>query len=71
MTSGIHAGKDVTLPHPIPEADDHSTCLCCLHFAVDFDSMPELMKNRRPSRVPKRMAVAADVAELATVGAGQ
>ncbi len=61
MTSELQAGKDVETPNLIPEHPGHgSACLCCLHFAVDFDSMPEVAaRGRRPSRLPKRIAAAA------------
>ncbi len=52
MTSEIQGEKEIEPAQPIPA--DEQTCLCCLHFAVDFDSMPEVMKKKRPSRQPKR-----------------
>ncbi len=55
MTSEVQGSKEVEPAQPIPE--DASTCLCCLHFAVDFDSMPEVLKSKRPSRHPKRLIV--------------
>jgi hypothetical protein len=53
MTSEIRGNKEVAPPQPIP---DEPACLCCLHFAVDFDVMPEARKRFRPSRQPKRHA---------------
>ncbi|HVY61840.1 MAG TPA: hypothetical protein VHF22_09315 [Planctomycetota bacterium] len=53
MTSEVQGNKELEPAQPIPHDDQHS-CLCCLHFAVDFDSMPEVLKSKRPSRHPKR-----------------
>jgi hypothetical protein len=52
MTSEVQANKELEPAQPISE--DGPSCLCCLHFAVDFDSMPEVMKGKRLSRQPKR-----------------
>ena len=43
MTSEIRGNKEVAAPQPIP---DEPGCLCCLHFAVDFDVMPEARKRK-------------------------
>jgi hypothetical protein len=34
-------------------AQAHATCLCCAHFAVDLESMPEA-QDRSRTRMPKR-----------------
>lgn len=34
---------------------DPDSCLCCMHFAVDFDAMPEILNKKRPTRQPKRV----------------
>jgi hypothetical protein len=51
MTSEVRDGKQVEAQALDPEPQ---TCLCCLHFAMDFDSMPDAFKSKRPSRQPKR-----------------
>jgi hypothetical protein len=33
------------------------TCLCCCHFAVDLESMPEALGHRR-ARLPKKKQLA-------------
>lgn len=54
MTSEVQgARKDDPAP-TLPDTGDEPPCLCCLHFAVDFESMPEALKSKRPSRHPKR-----------------
>ena len=57
MTSELQGNKEVEPAQPIPH--DEPSCLCCLHFAVDFDSMPEVLKSKRPSRHPKRQQLGA------------
>lgn len=53
MTSELKGNKELEPALPI---QDEPSCLCCLHFAVDFDSMPEVLSSKRPSRHPKRHA---------------
>jgi hypothetical protein len=52
MTSEVQSTNEVAVPLATPI--ESKPCLCCQHFAVDFDSMPEAMKGKRPSRLPKR-----------------
>jgi len=52
MTSELQGSKELVPPQEI--AQPPSSCLCCLHFAVDFDVMPQLLDRKRPTRHPKR-----------------
>ena len=52
MTSELQSAQRL---EPAPQIHhDPDGCLCCMHFAVDFDAMPEVMHRKRPARMPKR-----------------
>jgi hypothetical protein len=55
MTTYIHGAHKVEEQPSVAVIDEAPDCLCCRHFAVDFESMPELLKAKRPSRQPKRL----------------
>lgn len=52
MTSEVSTSQGLEAPQTFPP--EQETCACCMHFAVDFDSMPELFGAKRPSRQPKK-----------------
>lgn len=55
MTSEVPGNHKVEQQSSVAEVDSGASgCLCCQHFAIDFESMPELLKAKRPSRHPKR-----------------
>ncbi len=54
MTSELTPRRDV---EPLPLSAAHATCLCCAHFAVDLEAMPEAHDKRR-ARMPKRKPLA-------------
>ena len=43
-------------PRTVPRAlaREPDDCLCCHHFAVDFDAMPDAQPLKRPTRQAKR-----------------
>ena len=53
MTSELERRREVEAE---PLALDRSSCLCCCHFAVDLESIPEAADKRR-ARLPKRKHV--------------
>jgi len=52
MTSELQSAQGLEAAEQLPHHTDG--CLCCTHFAVDFDAMPEVMNKKRPSRQAKR-----------------
>lgn len=54
MTSEVQQGQAEA--SPIVERRQPA-CLCCCHFAVDLESMPEALGKRR-ARLPKRKHLA-------------
>ena len=49
MTSEVQQRREEAPPLPSEE----TSCLCCCHFAVDLESIPEALDKRR-ARLPKR-----------------
>jgi hypothetical protein len=51
MTSDVRQSRREEIDPVV--LDEHATCLCCSHFAIDLDAVPEPGDKRR-ARLPKR-----------------